>query len=101
MASLKDKLKSKINKQKNEPETMECFDETSLNVELIQGKSQLTELKICSAWTSKTNIKLPKFKCKWYNRTENNYQEIVGIEDEVYQPSVLDVDSMYHNHHIE
>ena len=42
MASLKDKLKSKINKQKNEPETMECFDETSLNVELIQGKSQLT-----------------------------------------------------------
>lgn len=46
-------------------------------------------------------MKIPKLKCLWYNRTENNLQLIEGVEDEVYQPSLLDVGSMYPIYHKE
>jgi hypothetical protein len=49
---------------------MECFDETSLNVQLIQGKNQLVAMKIHCGWTNnKIDMRLPKLRCQWYNRT--------------------------------
>ena len=96
MASLKDKLKSKI-KNKGENHKMQFFDQSMLNVELLQGQNQLQELNILCSWNqnNKVSAKPPRLSCKWYNRTQNNYQEIQGVSDQHYQPSILDIDSMY------
>lgn len=53
------------------------------------------ELRVTCQWVNKsTPIPPPKLHCKWYNRTEHNIQEIIGIEGETYQPSVIDVGSI-------
>jgi hypothetical protein len=96
MSSFRDKFKSKIKSKQDQPETMESFDENALNVTLTQAKTQLVELRVTCQWVNKsTPIPPPKLHCKWYNRTEHNIQEIIGIEGETYQPSVIDVGSMY------
>ena len=95
MASLKDKLKSKIkNKNSDVQELLESFDESLLNVQLIQGRDQLQEMKVYCSWKNVKVSRIPKLRCRWYNRTDKNYEEILGVEEERYQPSVLDIGSI-------
>ena len=95
MASLKDKLKSKIKSKSESTEFFESFDESLLNVQLIQGRSQLQELKIYCSWKNVKFNRVPTLRCRWYNRTENNYEEILGVEEERYQTSIVDIGSVY------
>ena len=44
------------------------------------------------SWSS-AGIKwrLPRLKCQWFNKTDNSMELIAGVDEEYYQPSIVDV----------
>lgn len=35
--------------------------------------------------------RLPRLKCQWFNKTDNSMELIAGVDEEYYQPSIVDV----------
>lgn len=71
------------------------FDETALEINCKHGKTQLQEIKVSYNWLG-GNIKsrLPILNCQWFNKTEESMDLIEGVNEEMYQPSILDVGKM-------
>ena len=72
--------------------TSSTFDLNSFEITCEHGLTQLEQIKIKYKWLfGEWKYRLPELVCKWYNKTDTSMEEIEGVIEEMYQPSILDV----------
>lgn len=93
--SLKDRISSKLGKSK-EALPFNTFDETTIHISALGGRSQLCPVKLNCQWVhAGVQARPPELSCKWYNKTETSLNVIDGVTGSYYQPNLSDVGSMY------
>lgn len=89
--TLKEKFNSKFGIKKVEEVKVWIFDETSFDLHLEGGPTQTEMIKLDATLNSgehKGNELI--LDCKWFNKTDNDIKEIVGVTGQSYQPCLLD-----------
>lgn len=93
--SFKDKFNSKFRIGKNEEPVNFIFDENSFDMRVEGGPTQSNPIRISAVMNmGDLKGKALDLGCKWFNKTNNDIREIVGITGQVYQPCISDVGTM-------